>query len=246
MVLLDGLNMKIFAKIKFYYGAAVISFIAAGIMVPLMAIFRKNRPTVLHYCNRLIMLLIGGKIVSQGKQDKTADLYIINHQGIIDIVSLEAAQDADLRWVAKKQLFDAPWFGYVLKLPKMIQVDREDKTGLVKLLRDIKETTSNEEKHRIVAIFPEGTRTDKQALLEFKGGTKIIAEKLKLTVQPIVITNSKQLLNEHDRTAHSATVHINYMDSFQVSKENKGWYEELRKKMQECIDNDYTENKRER
>jgi 1-acyl-sn-glycerol-3-phosphate acyltransferase len=238
--------MRTFAKIRFYYGAAVISFIAAAIMVPLMAIFSKNRSIILYHCNRMIMFFLGGKIITHGQQDKNANIYIMNHQGIIDIISIEAAQKSDLRWVAKKQLFDAPWFGYVLKLPKMIQVDREDKAGLVKLLRDIKETSTDTEKHRIVAIFPEGTRTEEQALLDFKGGTKIVAEKLQLTVQPIVITNSKRLLNEHNRTAHSATVHINYMDSFKVSKENKGWYDQVREEMQRCIDNEYNEYKRER
>ncbi len=237
--------MKIFAKIRFYYGAAVISLIAAGIMVPLMIIFSKKRSEILHYSNKIIIYLLGGKIISHGVRDNSVDMFISNHQGIIDIVSLEADTNTDIRWVAKKQLFDAPWFGYLLKLPKMIEIDRENKTGLVKLLRDTKETIKGHKK-RIIAIFPEGTRTDKQELLEFKGGARIIAEKLELTIQPIVITNSKELLNEHNKTARNATVHITYLDPFKVSKANKGWYEELGNTMQECIDNEYNKYKRER
>jgi len=191
------------------------------------------------------MFLLGGKIITHGKRDNSVDMFISNHQGIIDIVSLEADSNTDIRWVAKKQLFDAPWFGYLLKLPKMIEVDRENKSGLVKLLRDTKETITSQTK-RVIAIFPEGTRTDKQELLEFKGGTKIVAEKLNLTIQPVIITNSKQLLNEHNKTAHNATVHITYLEPFQVSKANKGWYDELKVTMQKCIDTEYTEHKRER
>jgi len=237
--------MKIFAKIKFYYGSAIISFIAAGIMVPLMMIFPKKKSTILHYWNKVIIYLIGGKIISHGKRDNSVDMFISNHQGIIDIVSLEADSNTNIRWVAKKQLFNAPWFGYLLKLPKMIEVDRENKSGLVKLLRDTKETINNKVK-RVICIFPEGTRTDKQELLEFKGGTRIIAEKLNLTIQPIIITNSKKLLNEHNKTAHNATVHITYLEPFQVSKSNKGWYENLQKQMQKCIDDEYNKHKRER
>jgi 1-acyl-sn-glycerol-3-phosphate acyltransferase len=237
--------MKIFAKIRFYYGAATISFIAAGIMVPLMMILPKERSKILHYWNKVIIFFLGGKIVSHGERDNSVDMFISNHQGIIDIVSLEADSNTDIRWVAKKQLFDAPWFGYILKLPKMIEVDRENKTGLVKLLRDTKETVEGKVK-RIIAIFPEGTRTDKQNLLSFKGGTKIIAEKLELTIQPIIITNSKKLLNEHNKTAGNATVHISYLEPFKVSKDNKGWYDELRVTMQKHIDNEYNEHKRER
>ena len=237
--------MKIFAKIRFYYGAATISFIAAAIMVPLMMIFPKRQSSILHYWNKIIILFIGGKIISHGKRDNSVDMFISNHQGIIDIVSLEADSNTNIRWVAKKQLFDAPWFGYLLKLPKMIEIDRENKTGLVKLLRDTKETIESDIK-RVIAIFPEGTRTDKQELLEFKGGTRIIAEKLNLRIQPIIITNSKQLLNEHNKTAHNATVHITYLEPFKVSKANKGWYDELQNTMQTCIDNQHNEHKRER
>lgn len=237
--------MKIFAKIRFYYGAATISFIAAGIMVPLMLLFSKKRSDILHYFNRIILFLLGGKLISHGKRDNTVDMFIVNHQGIIDIISLEADSNTDIRWVAKKQLFDAPWFGYLLKLPNMIEIDRENKSGLLKLLRDTKETIDSKDK-RIITIFPEGTRTDEQELLPFKGGTKIIAQKLELTIQPIIITNSKKLLNEHNKTAGNATVHITYLEPFKVSKANKGWYEELRTTMQKSIDNEYNEHKRER
>ena len=236
--------MKIFAKIRFYYGAATISFITAGIMIPLLFLFKKRYSYILHFWNRAIMILIGGKIVTQGQRDNSADMFVMNHQGIIDIIAMEAAEETDLRWVAKKQLFDAIWFGYVLKLPKMIEIDRENKSGLIKLLRDCKET--KETNQRIIAIFPEGTRTDKQKLLKFKGGTKIIAEKLQLKIQPIVITNSKKLLNEHNKTAHSATVHIRYLDTFKVDSNNKEWYSKLQTTMQNIIDIEKNEYKRER
>jgi len=234
-----------FATIRFYYGSFIISFIAAGIMVPLMMIFRNDTDKILHKWNKIMLFLIGGKIETTGKRDNTADMFVINHQGIIDIISMEAVEDTNLRWVAKKQLFDAPWFGYVLKLPKMICIDRDSKSGLIKLMRDVKETVESNTK-RIVTIFPEGTRTNRQRLLPFKEGTRIIAEKLKLSIQPIVITNSKMLLNEHNKTAHKATVHITYLDTFTVDKSNKNWYKELQHSMQNVIDEEEKKYKRER
>jgi 1-acyl-sn-glycerol-3-phosphate acyltransferase len=236
--------MKIFAKIRFYYGAATISFVAAGIMVPLMMIFRSKKSKILHYWNKIIIFFLGGKIVTHGSRDNSANMFVMNHQGIIDIIAIEAAEETNLRWVAKKQLFDAPWFGYLLKLPKMIEVDRENKSGLIKLLRDTSET--KESGNRVIAIFPEGTRTDKQELLDFKGGTRIIANKLKLSIQPIVITNSKLLLNEHNKTAHTATVHITYLNTFTVNRKDKNWYQALQSQMQEKINQEKNNYERER
>ncbi|MBU1667039.1 1-acyl-sn-glycerol-3-phosphate acyltransferase [bacterium] len=236
--------MKIFAKIRFYYGAAIITLIAAGIMVPLLFFFRSKHNFILHYFNKVIIFLIGGKIVTHGSRDNSTNMFVINHQGIIDIIAMEAAEKTDMQWVAKKQLFDTPWFGYLLKLPQMIEVDRENKSGLIKLLRHAKDTKENT--NRVIAIFPEGTRTEKQKLLKFKAGTRLIVEKLNMKIQPVIITNSKKLLNEHNKTAHSSTVHISYMETIQVDGSDKEWYSHLQHLMQEKINEEHNKYERER
>ncbi|MDQ7084607.1 MAG: lysophospholipid acyltransferase family protein [Sulfurovum sp.] len=206
--------MKIFAKIRFYWGAFIISFNTALLMIPALMLFGKYKSTIVHHINRITLFLMGGKIEQVGEMDKTADMYIMNHQGIVDIIALEALQNNHLRWVAKKELFDVFWFGNLLRHGEMISLNRGNKTGLRKLIKDVEE--SKNILHRPVAIFPEGTRTDKQALLSFKQGTKMIAQKLNLRVQPIVITGSKWLLNEHNYTAHSGTVNYTFLDSIEV------------------------------
>lgn len=238
--------MKIFAKIRFVYGALIIGLITSIFMIPLMRFSKKSHSDILHKYNALILKLLGTKIQTTGERDHKADMFVMNHQGIIDIIAMEAAENSDIRWIAKKELFDTPWFGYLLKLPDMIRVDREDKAGLIKLLRDAK-TTVTEQSHRTMAIFPEGTRGKTQKLLPFKSGTKMVAEKLGLTIQPIIITNSKAVLNEHDQTANfPTTVHITYLDTFQADKSNATWYSELKEQMQAVIDQEKEIYNRER
>ena len=215
-------------------------------MIPLLMIFKNRRSETLHKYNTLILKLLRTKVETVGMRDNSADMFVINHQGIIDIIAMEAAQNSDIRWIAKKELFELPWIGYLLKIPNMISVDREDKAGLIKLMRDVKETIEGQQ-HRIVAIFPEGTRNSNQELLSFKSGTKVVAEKLSIKIQPIVITNSKYVLNEHNKTANFPTsVHITYLDTFQVDKNNKEWYKELQSKMQTVIDYEKDTYNRER
>jgi 1-acyl-sn-glycerol-3-phosphate acyltransferase len=229
--------MKTFAKIRFYWGAFVISTLVALGMIPLIILFPKYKGTIMHKLNRAILFLMGAKVEQHGKRDKDANIFLINHQGIMDIIALEAVENTHFRWVAKKELFETPWFGLLLKHGDMISVDRENKAGLIKLLKDAKETI--EEKNRAIAIFPEGTRGAKQELLSFKAGPKLIASKLKLRVQPIVITGSKYVLNEHNRTGHSGTIHLHYLDAFDVADAPKDWYENTREKMQASIDQEY-------
>ena len=155
-----------YAKIRFYWGAFVISTIVAVFMIPLIYLFPKHKGTIMHKLNRLILFLMGAKIEKVGQRDEKANLFLINHQGIIDIITLEAIENTHFAWVAKKELFQAPWFGRLLKQGDMISVDRENKAGLVKLFKDVKE--SIKQKNRAVAIFPEGTRAKDQKLLSFK------------------------------------------------------------------------------
>ena len=232
--------MKIFATIRFYWGALVISFNTAVFMIPALMLFGRHKSTIVHHINRLTLFMMGGKLVQEGTMDTTVDMYVMNHQGIVDIIGLEALQNNHLRWVAKKELFEAPWFGNLLRHGEMISLDRQNKAGLIKLIKDVKE--SREVYKRPVAIFPEGTRTDGQELLPFKQGTKMIAEKLQLRIQPIVITGSKWVLNEHIKTAHSGTVKYTFLPSFSVSKDEKDWFDTLRKNMQKVIDDEFSNN----
>ena len=236
--------MKTFAKIRFYWGAAVISVIVAAGMIPLIYMFPSRKGTIMHKLNGWILFLLGAKLERVGTRDKDANLYIMNHQGIIDIIAFEAIEYTHCSWVAKKELFDAPWFGRLLAKGEMISVDRSNKAGLIKLLKDAK--ISLEQKHRPIAIFPEGTRAKGQKLLPFKAGTNLIAQKLHMRVQPIVITGSKWLLNEHNRTAHNSTVKIIYMDAFDVDTAPQDWYERVRADMQTTIDKELAQSGRER
>ena len=236
--------MKIFAKSRFYWGATVISLNTAVLMIPALMLFNEHKSTIVHHINRLTLFMMGGKLSQEGTMDPQADMIVMNHQGIVDIVAMEALQNNHLRGVAKKELFDALWFGNLLRHGEMISLDRGSKAGLIKLLKDVK--ASREVLHRPVAIFPEGTRAKEQALLPFKQGTKMIATKLKLKVQPVVITGSKWVLNEHDRTGHSGTVHYKYLPTIDVSEADDEWFEKLYDEMQKVIDDEYDDNHRSR
>ncbi len=236
--------MKIFAKIRFYWGATVISLNTAILMIPALMLFGKYKSTIVHKINALTLFMMGGKLSQEGTMDPNADMYVMNHQGIVDIVAMEALQNNHLRWVAKKELFDALWFGNLLRHGEMISLDRSNKAGLIKLIKDVK--ASKEVLHRPVAIFPEGTRAKKQSLLSFKLGTKMIANKLGLKVQPVIITGSKWVLNEHEKTGHSGTVHYKFLPTIDVSQADEDWFETLHDEMQKAIDDEYTNHHRSR
>jgi 1-acyl-sn-glycerol-3-phosphate acyltransferase len=175
----------------------------------------------------------------KGKEDPDTQLFLLNHQSDLDIFIMEYISSKDLAWVAKKELFDIPFFGLVLKLPKDIAVERESKTALLSLIKDASRVL---EKKRTITMFPEGTRSTKGKMLPFKSGAKIIADKYKLKVQPVVLINTSKHFNVKKFHAQSGTIKIIFLPSFIADRNDDNWLKDLRKTMQEVYDNELTNN----
>ncbi len=173
----------------------------------------------------------GLKVEVVGAPDSEAKMLLMNHKSMLDVLFMEIFYPNDLCWVAKRELGNTPFFGLLLKLPKMILVDREDKKELVRL---VKECGERLEDGRVIAIFPEGTRNKHDAFLHFKAGAKIIAEKHKLKIQPAVMINTRKIF-DGKRIDPKVGAKIVYLESF-VPQKDTDWYEELREKMQRVHD----------
>jgi len=167
-----------------------------------------------------------------GKPDDETGIFLLNHQSIIDIVAIEATTTPNLCWIAKEELFGIPLFGHLFKSCKMISVDRENKQGLIKLIKDAKDAR---DKGRPLVMFPEGTRGKDNEMLEFKAGAKLIADKLGLKVQPVVLIDSANLMDtKFSGGSKGGVLEIIYLDSF--IPEGKEWLVETRAKMQAVLD----------
>ena len=112
----------------------------------------------------------------------------------------------------------------------MIAVERENKHSLIKLLSEAKDRVEN---GRVLAIFPEGTRSQTKELLPFKGGAKLLVEKLNLKVQPIVIVGS-DAMKVKEFSFKKADIKLFCLDLVDTSKEN--WLEATRESMQKVLD----------
>lgn len=219
--------------------ALITGIIILPIIIVLIYIFRPfNRP--FRKICRLLFWLNGFKINKIGEFDITADMIVLNHQGIIDILYLEAYHPKDLCWIAKKELGDIFLYGHALKAPKMILIDREDKKSLIYL---IKEVGIKLEEGRVISIFPEGTRSKGgRDLLPFKNGAKLLVEKYKLKIQPIVLVNTRKLFDNVKFSVSDNKALAICLDSFIPDLNDKEWYKNLRDKMEHVYKKYYDKN----
>jgi len=170
-----------------------------------------------------------------GNFDERANMIIMNHQSMLDIVVLEEVYPKNLCWIAKKEIADIPIIGKIITLPKMIQVDRSNPRDLVRIVHEVQQRVSE---GRVITMFPEGTRHRGTQLLQFQSGAKAIVSKLGLRVQPVVLIGTQHIANSHDFTVHSGHVKIIYLDLLDTS--DKDWLQHARDTMQAVIDENET------
>jgi len=178
-----------------------------------------------------------------GQEDPNAQMFLINHQSDLDIGVMELVSKRDLAWVAKKELFDVPFFGLTLRLPNDIPIERESKSSLVKLLKASKERL---DAGRVITIFPEGTRSSTGKMLPFKPGAKIVADKYALRVQPVVLIATASCYNIKKYFYKPKKIKVVFLDSFIADKEDPTWMDNLRVKMQKVYDDELANNSRDR
>ena len=114
-------------------------------------------------------------------------LILSNHRGIIDPLIVELAlEKTDIfgYWIAKKELYNSPFFGIFVRNAGAILLDREQKQ-MSNFFADVKQKVKQGSS---IFIFPEGTRNKSdEPLIEFKEGYRIIALKNRLPILPVYI-----------------------------------------------------------
>ncbi|MDX9966457.1 MAG: lysophospholipid acyltransferase family protein [Sulfuricurvum sp.] len=228
----------IFARIRWLY-ALIVIFTGMTLMI---AIFHfVPNPYAQKISAWFIRLLVFIPVRVKGVPDPDAQMFLLNHQSDIDIGIMETITSKDLAWVAKKELFDVPFFGLVVKLPKDIALERESKTALVKLIKECKDRLDH---GRVITIFPEGTRTETGKMKPFKAGAKIVADKYALKVQPVVLIATAWHFSNKRKDFRPGSVTAIYMDSFVADKEDPQWLDRLREQMQKVYDDELSNHPR--
>lgn len=222
--------MKVLNKIKSWLYAIEIT-ISVIIVVLIFFIVPSSNLWIRRKWTKMQRWLIGYKIDVIGSPDPRANMIIANHQSMLDIMALEEIHPANICWIAKKEIEDLPFFGNIIRVPKMISIDRKDPRSLPKIIKLAKERVSQ---GRVIAIFPEGTRGNGDKILKFKSGANIIANKLNLVVQPVLIIGSRKIIDSKSISVNSGTVKIIYMDIVNTSDEK--WLENTREKMQTLLE----------
>ena len=232
--------MKIFAHINWFF-ATINIFASLVLMILLYPIL--PRPYARKVSAWYVRITIFFSTDVKGKEDPATQMYLINHQSDLDIAVMETISKKDLSWVAKKELFDVPFFGLAMSMPEDIPIERQSKTSLLRLLKNAKDRLN---KGRVITMFPEGTRSTNGKMLPFKVGAKIVADKYQLKVQPVVLLETAECYNIKKFYYKPKTIKVVFMDSFIATKEDENWLNNLRVDMQKVYDDELADTSSDR
>ncbi len=141
------------------------------------------------FWGRLGIKMAGINVTVTGADNLPDDPIIVmsNHASNFDILAMQGYFPRHLSWIAKKELFKIPVFGYSMKRGGYLPLDRGDGR---KALKSIDEASKIIRKGRSVILFPEGTRTRNGQMLPFRRGGFLLAARAEVPVVPVTILGS--------------------------------------------------------
>jgi 1-acyl-sn-glycerol-3-phosphate acyltransferase len=148
--------------------AAVVIALASLVLLPLQCLclyfdwgLRRYLPRIWH---RIVCFWFGIRIHIHGGLESRRPLMLAsNHSSWMDILVLSAI--ADVAFIAKSEVRDWPIFGLFARLQKSVFIEREQKRKTGDQVNEIADRMAGGE---IMVLFPEGTTSDGNRLLDVK------------------------------------------------------------------------------
>ena len=168
-----------------------------------------------------IICRINGGLEIRGRENVPAEggvLVAANHISYMDPPLLGAVVPRRATFMARKGLFDVPVIGWMIK-SAAFPVDRQRTQPST-----IKETVKRLKRGELIALFPEGRRSDTGELLEARRGIGLLVSLSRVPVVPTLIMGSDRALPVDARWMKRAKITVVFGKPlfFSAAAETKG------------------------
>jgi len=167
------------------FSSAVVCGLAACLLSPVSITAARNSERWWH---KHVLVACGVEVITEGfeRLDKNQRyIFIANHQSYFDIPVLSFGIKRHLSFVAKKELFNIPFFGWGMSAVGHVKIDR---TNPRKARESITRAVSTlQQKNISLVLFPEGTRSLNGRLNDFKRASFTLALEAGVPIVPVAI-----------------------------------------------------------
>jgi 1-acyl-sn-glycerol-3-phosphate acyltransferase len=172
-------NLKLIVFFLFSFPLICLALLL-GNLIPFLG---KWLPVIFH---KLLLWLLSINVEYDGnyKRAKDCNFFVSNHLSYLDIPILGSV--FPLRFVAKSEVQFWPIFGFLSKLARTIFIKRKRSDSVIQKNKIFDLLSSGDK----VCMFPEGTTSDGNRVLDFKSSSFSALENQKFLIQPIIISYS--------------------------------------------------------
>ena len=143
-------------------------------------------------------------------------LFVSNHEGNFDIPALIAHIPKPFSFMSKIEVKKLPIIKNWMMAMNCVFIDRTDKTSAMRSITDMISTL--QAGHSMI-IFPEGTRSKKNGVQEFKSGFTRIAIGAEVPIVPITIVGTSDIMeNNQNNKIKAAQVDIHVLKAIPVNQ----------------------------
>lgn len=148
---------------------------------------------------RHVAEVFGANVTVKGQENipkNQAVVFVANHQGYVDIISILGFIDKPSAFMAKSEIKK---IGYLANWMDLMQCTFLVRKNPRQSIQAMNEAIESVKKGYSLVIFPEGTRSKGGPVKEFKSGSFKLAYKSEAPIVPITIDGTWHIFEEHNR-----------------------------------------------
>ena len=206
--------MKFLYSILIYLRSFIVFFTLSPLIIILILVYpRATYPTLIIFC-KIMVYMFGCRIVVRGSfPDNECFVIMANHVSFLDVFVIPAVLKGRFSAVAASKNFNIPIYSTILKLMKVVSINRKDKEQSIRGITEAQNVLKSG--HHIV-ILPEGTRTTTGKLLKFKKGGFHLAKNTGANILPILTKGLFNIKSKNKWLITPGTIEIHILDIIQA------------------------------
>jgi 1-acyl-sn-glycerol-3-phosphate acyltransferase len=188
---------------------------------------------------KILLLMCDIKVKVIGKENLLLgkpQIFMANHQSDFDILIALAYIPVQFRWIAKKELFNIPFFGAAMRSAGYIEIDRHNQE---KAMQSLDEAALRIRKGKSIMTFPEGTRSRDGEIKAFKQGAFHLAINSGVSIVPVSIIGSGRIMPKRSVKIKSGQIKLVIGEPIEVKSFDIEKRFELIKKVRDSIIKNY-------
>ncbi len=201
-------------------GGFVFLATSSAALIPVALVLLPWRTARIKFCNyygkvagRTLMAFAGITPVVRNKErigKAYPAIYVSNHTSVNDMFFATYLCPVGGCGVAKKEVGNVPFFGWLYRLSGHLLIDRGNRENAI---AGLKATAELVKKHNLsIWMWPEGTRSRDGRLLPLKKGLGHLALATGLPIVPIVLHNAHKNWPKNEFTLRPSTIEVDVLD----------------------------------